>query len=675
MDALDFSALAKNTESEHIAGTISIPTLNLISDIKKAIYQDTFPDSLQTKKTSLCDSQQHLAEASKLIDQGHFRTAELLLTGILELIPHCEEAIQKVAEINEKEGAFIKTVAYASKLRDKGINSSELNYQQAYAYYRLGRHDEALETILPQYICNPALRDRRLCGLILHALGKWSDAIELLEQVIKESPRDAHSIRALSQAYSDLGLYDKGLDTRRHIPSDLADNSDKLSIALLHRMMGELEVAIQLNSEIIADNPSFSNALWTQCFNYSIANAEFALALLETSKQFWQLQKQAAPDKPPIKLNPSILPGERLRIAFLSSDIGEHVVSRFLAPILRHYNRDKYHITLLSTYRRFEEKASEIVTYADAAISLQGLNTAEIYSCIEAVQAHVIIETNGFTRNSGIGLLAQRCAPIQCHYLGYHGTTGLDTIDYFLGDGVTLPEEYQSHYIERIAQIPSLWMAYDSMIQFPKASSTAQRDSPVLGSFSQMTKINSCTLEYWAEALNAIPDSILVIKDRGCCCLTSCRRVEETLQSLGVDPGRIYFIGPVSTHLDHLDSYKAIDIALDTTPWSSATTAFEALGMGVPLVTICGNTTAGRMSTSVVSAAGMDHWIAHSKEEFGKIASELAKDYKQLRKNKPAMQKQMRSGILFDEQRICRDFYATIDRLVANHLNGDECEK
>lgn len=667
MNIPKFIDLAQLAESERFGQSLDTSTETLLSNIREAIAQQAFPISFQIQKLEPREIEQHLAETSRLMEQGCLRTAELLLAGILELHPSCEAAIRKLAALNEREAAFTKTIDYINFLSSKGAANEELTFQLAFAFYKLERHDEALETILPLYICNPTPRIQRLCGLILKSLGKRSDAIEVLTKVIEESPRDVYSIRALSEAYSDLGFYQKSLEARKLIPDDLIENDDKLSEALMLRMTGELELAIRLNSEIIARNPQSSNALWTQCFNYSIANAKLSSKLLETSQQFWQLQKQAEKIPPRINLNSSIVAGERIRIAFLSSDIGEHVVSRFLAPLLRHYDRDQYSVTLLSTYRRFEERASEIVAYADAAISLQGLDTAEIYSSIEAIQAHVIIETNGFTRNSGIGLLAQRCAPIQCHYIGYHATTGLDTIDYFLGDAITVPYEFQIQYSERIVQIPSPWMAYDSMIEFPMASSTAQRDSPVLGSFSQITKINRHTLDYWAAALNAVPKSILVIKDRGCHCTASRHRIEKTLQSLGIDPDRVYFIGPVPTHLDHLDSYRAIDIALDTTPWSSATTAFEALGMGVPLVAICGDTTAGRMSSSIVSAAGMSHWIAHSKEEFAQIVSELAEDYKQLRSNKAVMQKCIRSGILFDGQRICRDFFATIDELVANH--------
>ena len=302
---------------------------------------------------------------------------------------------------------------------------------------------------------------------------------------------------------------------------------------------------------------------------------------------------------------------------------------------------------------------------ADKAVALQELSLDDARSCLQDMDLDIILDTNGFTQHSGLGILGQRCAPVQGHYIGYHATTGLKTIDYFLGDAITTPNEFQWQYTEKLVQIPRLWIAYDSQIEFPLAMSKSTRDSPVFGSFSQVAKLNSTTLQYWSAAMRAVPTSILAVKDKGVQCDTTRKRIEDTMEQHGVDPDRIYFFGPVGSQLDHLDSYNAIDIALDTTPWSGATTAFEALGMGVPLVAICGDTTSGRMSTSVVSAAGRSDWIARTPDEFARIAAELANDYLQIRRNKSAMQKEIRAGILFNEQRICRDFYATIEQLVS----------
>jgi predicted O-linked N-acetylglucosamine transferase (SPINDLY family) len=668
MKFLDLSRLILKSEAECAQGiAIDSFTLDFLVNFTQAVSENGYPFETQDAALGGDEVELCLLQVAKLVDQNLFATAEILLLGILNCNPMSEEAMLALANINEKNNDYAKTVEYACALAPKALYNNEIGYQHAFALHRLGRQDEAIEIILPSLVCANSTRIARLYGLILKSFGQLADAIQVLEGVIKDSPSDIYSIRALSEIYSEIGMYQKSFEVLDTIPPKIMEEGDKLGRSLLYRLMGELDLAIQTNADAIREFPQCSNALWTQCFNYSISSSGYVGDLLATSQKFWSMKRNEQPATRQTILDFANRQKKKLKIAILSSDIGEHVVSRFLAPILRCYDRKKYHISLLSTHRRFEDMASRLVEYADSAISLNELSGDDLLQCFDHIQADVIIETNGFTRNSGIALLMNRLAPVQCHYIGYHATTGLDTVDYFLGDSVTAPEELQYQYTEKLVQIPTLWMGYDSTIEFPPASSTAQRESPVLGSFSQISKINSCTLKYWAAALNSVPNSILVIKDRGCHCPVSCRRIKDTLESMGIDKARIYLFGPVASHFDHLDAYNAIDIALDTTPWSSATTAYEALGMGVPLVAICGDTTSGRMSTSVVTAAGLGNLVAHSQAEFAQIVAKLSKDYRQIRKDKRAMQGRIRSGILFDEQRICKDFFATIDSLVANH--------
>lgn len=141
---------------------------------------------------------------------------------------------------------------------------------------------------------------------------------------------------------------------------------------------------------------------------------------------------------------------------------------------------------------------------------------------------------------------------VQCHYIGYPVKTELDAIDYFLGDSVAVPAEFQYQFTEKLVQVPSLWMAYDNAIEFSPALSTAKHDCLVMGAFSRVTKANRHALEFWAAAMNKVSNSILVIKGRGVDCSSTCLRIESTLQSFGIDSERVYMFGPVASHFELL---------------------------------------------------------------------------------------------------------------------------
>lgn len=659
-----FQDLAHSADLDHAQKLASSQaTKALIDRIRHHCVEDGLPIEAITSKPLDSDIENYVVDAESFLLEGYATEAELVLVAASFLHPEAQSAVSRVAQLYESQQRYDKTVLFAKSLLQAKGQDSEAAYQLSFALFMLGHSDEALEFLLPYYVCDPSQRVSRLIGLILKSLGRAHEAIEVLEVVAESNPSEIFTLRALIELYNELGMYQKCLDILHGMPKEIADANTKQQEAIIYRHMGEVDLSIAKYAEIIRESNISIDARWPQCFNFSIAGSKHARDLLLTSQEYWSRSGFLEPDSIQQSTHLTVKASKKIRIGFLTGDLGDHVVSRFLTPLLRCRSLDEIHVSLLSTTRRFEDKAEDIVSMADCAISLQGLSISCARSSIQSKDLDVIVDTNGFTSNSGLQILGHRCAPVQCHYIGYHATTGLKTIDYFLGDPITTPNEFQWQFTERLIQIPRLWIAYDPRIEFPEALAKAKRDSPVFGAFSQVAKINSLTLQYWGAAMMAAPDSILVLKDRGVQCPSIRKRIEETLEQLGVNPNRIYFFGPVGSHLDHLDCYNAIDIALDTTPWSGATTAFEALGMGVPLIAICGETTSGRMSTSVVSAAGRNDLIANSIDDFARIASKLANNYKQIRADKSTMQQDIRSGILFDEQRISRDFYGTIRQL------------
>jgi predicted O-linked N-acetylglucosamine transferase (SPINDLY family) len=166
----------------------------------------------------------------------------------------------------------------------------------------------------------------------------------------------------------------------------------------------------------------------------------------------------------------------------------------------------------------------------------------------------------------------------------------------------------------------------------------AQTDSFIFGSFNNGTKFNQKTFAYWASALKAVSESVLVIKDRS---LSSNKRKEwisESLEALGVPRSRLRILPSLQSWQDHMSIYNIVDACLDCTSWSGSTTVFDSLSMGTPYLAIKGDTMASLMSSSILSGYGYSEWIANSTTEFAEIARRMADQQQGLREGKQAMQ-------------------------------------
>jgi tetratricopeptide (TPR) repeat protein len=186
----------------------------------------------------------------------------------------------------------------------------------------------------------------------------------------------------------------------------------------------------------------------------------------------------------------------------------------------------------------------------------------------------------------------------------------------------------------------------------------------VLGSFNQLAKLGEATLDFWAAALAAVPEAQLLIKDRHTGNPSACRRLRESLERRGIDPDRLRFLPAVPDWQDHLRAYNGVDIALDATPWSGSSTAFDAVAMGVPLVAIRGDCPSARMSASVLSGLDRREWISDHPTGFAAIVADLARDLPGLRRDKAARQRQALSSGLHDPHDLGRHVG---DALVAMH--------
>jgi predicted O-linked N-acetylglucosamine transferase (SPINDLY family) len=174
------------------------------------------------------------------------------------------------------------------------------------------------------------------------------------------------------------------------------------------------------------------------------------------------------------------------------------------------------------------------------------------------------------------------------------------------------------------------------------------------------------TLALWAKVLHALPEAKLLFEDSHVQEQETHQRLLTTLLSFGVDESRVVFIPYASGHERHMMLYDRLDIALDTIPFNSGTTSFDALWMGVPLLTIAGNWLGGIMAATVLEALGHPEWIAHSEEDYVSIVCNLARDVEKRKHLRKTQRARMANSQLCDAEGLAQSlgeaFEAMYDR-------------
>lgn len=438
---------------------------------------------------------------------------------------------------------------------------------------------------------------------------------------------------------------------------------------------GQFQDAIAVLKQAVAVAPSFFDAHLQRFYLELICHGDQGERIRIEAEEFWK--QYPAPRVIPFlprqaMAAQALASAAPIRLLLISGDIGNHSVSCFLEPVLRGIDRARFQVVLALTHRRREARAQELEQLADELVDLAGLGEEDAVLVLRQRSCAVVIDTAGWTGHNSLRVLRHRVAPVQCHYVGFCGTTGLANMDYMIGDGVLTPPEFQNQFSERIWPLPRCWSTYAPTFAPPPLRDRQEGAPITFGSFNNLLKVGDRCLEFWAAALKSVPTAQLLLKDKSCVDSSVRERILRPLADLGVDPDRIQFIDRLADWNDHMDLYNQVDIALDTTPMTSATTGFEALCMGVPLLAIQSDWMGGRMSSSALTALGRGDWISRDPVAFAELAAELAADClcepNQLKRQ---LHRQVRDSDLWDEASLCCSLEQAFEQMLEQCAGGN----
>lgn len=361
--------------------------------------------------------------------------------------------------------------------------------------------------------------------------------------------------------------------------------------------------------------------------------------------------------RPPM-VDPSRRPTrDRLRIAYLSADFHDHATMHLLAGVLAAHDRARYFIQCYSYGPDIHDRGRQQAL--DAAEIFRDFGAMSDRAAAEQIAADgidILVDLKGYTQDGRLGISALRPAPLIVSWLGYPGTLGHQRLaDYIVGDPIVTPPDHAPRYSEALASMPHSYQPNDRGREIGNRPSRRDAGLPdegfVFCSFNQSYKLSPTLFDRWCRLLRGVPGSVLWLLRPAAAAVANLR---AEAGKRGVEAERLIFAEhlPVSEHLGRL---QLADLALDTFPYGSHTTGSDALWVGVPMVTMLGETFASRVGASLLHAAGLPELVAESWEAYEALAQGLAMDPPRLAALREQLGAQRLTAPLFDTLAFARD--------------------
>ena len=494
-------------------------------------------------------------------------------------------------------------------------------------------------------------------GATLRVGGAADHAAAWYRAALKYNPRSAYLHTALGAIHADAGRFDEAIvDLRRALEIDENFHPARgyLDTALEETGRHDELEAVQRDAVALRpDDPaSQSVLLFNMQFWPNVSASDIlAEARLWNDRHARPLAAQALPH--PNDRSPE----RRLRIGYVSPDFKEHAMSRFTIPLLQNHDHQQFEIFCYSSADKPSQETALIRGFADVFREVATLDDAALSEVIRRDQIDILVDLTMHLIGCRLLAFARRPAPVQICWLAYPGTTGLETMDYRLSDPYLDPIDESTYsrlaYSEETIRLPDSFWCYDPLTVVPSVSPlpALARGRITFGSLNHFRKLNDGVLRLWARVLSAVPESrLMLVAPEG----SARDRVRSFFEEAGVKHDRIEFVGRCA-RLDYLSRYREIDIGLETFPYNGQTTSLDAWWMGVPTVTLVGETVVGRAGVCQAMNLGLPELIATTEEQYLQAVTSLANDLEHLSELRRTLRARLQQSPLMDSSRFARN--------------------
>lgn len=470
-----------------------------------------------------------------------------------------------------------------------------------------------------------------LRGAALGKLTRTEESLSCFERALQLNPHHETALFNIAEALRFLGEHAQALVVLRRGVALFSKN-----IYWLHRLWwAERQVCDWQGREAGLTQQIISHIDDAEALNWELD--PFSTLLLGLPEQHQQAvaAQRAKREAATVRFvnrqgEPPIVDRLRLRIGWLSADFHDHATMYLVLDVLEKLNHQQFEQVFYSFGPDFEDTSRKRLRTIGTFVDITILGAVEAAQRIANDGIDVLVDLKGYTAFARAAILALRPAPVQVQWLGYPGSMAAPWVDWIIADAHVLPNAQPATspagYTERVVYMPHSYQPNEALRLLPQSMTRAQVGLPeqavVLANFNNPYKIDAQTWDIWMQILQAVPNTVIwLLADND---LTQ-HNLTFATQKAGVNPQRIIF-APKWSRFAHLQRLALADIALDPLGMGGHTTTSDALRVGLPVVTVVGNTFGRRVAASLLHAVGLPECIYATPNAMRDGVIALAKD-------------------------------------------------
>lgn len=596
---------------------------------------DVSPDN--NKKKLLESIPELFIQARQATLNKNLVEAEKLYLQILNINPKHVITLNNLGLLKQDLGQYEDAISYLQKVI-KLEATAEYHTNLARAFIANNNNEEAVFHLKTAVQLNPGdyLANNNL-GLLLCNLNNYQEGLPYLYKATQLNPKDYLSFFNLGVLLLKQGKYQEA--------------------SIFYRK------AISTNPEKV---DPYQNLLFCLCFEKDAFPDKYLSAAQELDR-FYQTRI-----KPYTHWDCSPPSTSTLKIGIVSGDLRNHAVSYFLEGVVSQLNKNTLQLFAYNTNPNEDSLTEKLKPHFKQWHNIGLLPVKASAAQIYQDQIDILIDLSGYTLHNGLNVFAFKPAPIQISWLGYFASTGLRFMDYFIADPISVPKDKQHYFSEKIVYLPETRLCFTPLDD--EAAPEVNRLPALIngyvtfGCFQNLSKINDDALILWAEILSHCPNSRLMIKNGQ---IDNPFIKKDFLQraiKAGLEADRLILEG-ASDRYAYFKSYHNVDFMLDTFPYPGGTTTCEALWMGVPTLTLSGETLLERQGHALLTAAGLSEWICFNKAEYVQKAISFTQALNTLSDNRLLLRQRVKVSPLMNTEKFATNFEKTLFDIWQTHKN------